>query len=93
MKSGQLCALASTRPRPAGRVGEKPGNDVCSLDTYIEALPKTSTTEIYLERYCVTRNEPIKHTIIKRYKKVLCGVFSDVIVGQNMNKTPNSQFS
>ena len=33
MKSDQLGAPASTRPRPGGRVRQKPGNDVGALDT------------------------------------------------------------
>ena len=66
MKSGQLCALASTRPRPGRRVRKKSANVVGALDTWIDALP-TPSTKIFLECYCVTRNEPIKHKIIERY--------------------------
>lgn len=65
-KSHQLCALASTRPCPGGRVREKHANGVVAQDTWIDALQKPST-EIFLECYCVTPNEPIKHKIIERY--------------------------
>ena len=66
MKSDQLCALASTSPCPGGREREKAANELGALDTCIDALPKPST-EIFLECYCVMRNEPIKQKIIERY--------------------------
>ena len=43
MKSDQLCALASTRPRPGRRVRKKSANEVGALDTWIDALPTPST--------------------------------------------------
>ena len=66
MKSDQLCALASSRPRSGGRVREKHANGVGAQDTWIDALPKP-LTEIFLECYCITLNEPIKHKIIEPY--------------------------
>lgn len=74
MKSDKLCALASTRPCPGGRVTEKPGNEVGALNTWIGVLPKPST-EIFLECYCVTLNEPIKHKIIERYYRGVCSTW------------------
>ena len=43
MKCHQLCALASTRPCPGGRVREKHANGVGAQDTWIDTLPKPST--------------------------------------------------
>lgn len=74
-KSHQLCALASTRPRPGGRVREKHANGGVAQDTWIDALQKPST-EIFLECYCVTPNEPIKHKIIERYYWGVCSTWS-----------------
>jgi len=42
-KSYQLCALASTRPCPGGRLREKPANEVGALNTWIDVLPKPLT--------------------------------------------------